>query len=566
LTDIAADSSNRVSTVYESEQNKVVAGFRVTARLASQTVDRVRVEMRNTDTGGSSANLAKYISGASLWFGSTKIATMAVSDADRSTSNDTYTFNFSGINAPIAKDSIGRFYVSVDVNGSLDSNDTTNANWAVVFPDGGVSAGSPDGSSDTYNVGVANIPSSSADTSTVAWGSNVGFTFGKFSANGVKATVGISSDSPAINTVKVETNSTITNNVELLKFTVKATASDLTLRKIPIQITSTGTAAGNGTIAVSSTTVTGTGTHFLTEFAVGDIITDSSSTSKAVTAIASDTSLTVASSGLATGTGAYTQTATVASMINTIKIYKDGQFVDSLDGGAGTAVSGTIQSSGACTTTCGFEFSNLSDPYNKIAADTTSTYTVVVDLKGLTGGNYLSGNILTASFVNGDIQLPANFSIQDVNGDQLVSGSTVRVGSAIGNTQTLLTTGALVTYVSSSYTAYDPGGPTDGTVSLTFTVKAFGDTDVTMSENQGSSETVAAGNNVVSYTVDGAAATGSLITSNTATASGGIFTVSAGDTKTFTLGVKFGVSSGFVRLTINSVDGTTVSNVKTAGF
>jgi hypothetical protein len=34
LTDIATDSTNRVSTVYESEQDKVVGGMRVTARLA----------------------------------------------------------------------------------------------------------------------------------------------------------------------------------------------------------------------------------------------------------------------------------------------------------------------------------------------------------------------------------------------------------------------------------------------------------------------------------------------------------------------------------------------------
>src|SRR6185369_1843376 len=110
----------------------------------------VRVQMRNTATGGSSVTLSKYISSASLWMGSTKLATIAVANADRSTSDDTYTFNFSGLNAMIAQDQIGRFYVSVSANGSLDSNDANNANWAVRFPDGGVSASSPDGSYDTY--------------------------------------------------------------------------------------------------------------------------------------------------------------------------------------------------------------------------------------------------------------------------------------------------------------------------------------------------------------------------------------------------------------------------------
>ncbi len=231
LTDIASDSSNRVSTVYESEQDKVVAGFRATARLADQTVNRIRVQMRNTDTNGSSVSLAKYISGASVWMGSTKLATMAITDADRSTSDDTYTFNFSGLTAKVLKDQIGHFYVSVNANGSLDTNDSTNANWAVVFPDGGVLATSPDGSSDTYNASAGNVGTLS--------GSNVGFTFGKFSANGVKATVGLSSTNPAAAIVGVNATSA-TNNVTLLKFTVKATNSNLTLRKVPVQFVSTG--------------------------------------------------------------------------------------------------------------------------------------------------------------------------------------------------------------------------------------------------------------------------------------------------------------------------------------
>ncbi len=238
LSDIASDSTNRVSTVYESEQDKVVAGFRATARLASQNVTRVRVLMKNTDTAGSSVSLAKYISGASLWFGSTKLATMSVAQADRSSSDDTYTFNFSGLNANIAQDQIGHFYVSVNVNGSLDTGDVStpgSANWAIVFPDGGLSASSPDGSYDTYNAGAGNVPSAST---VLSWGSDVGFTLGKFSANGVKADINLSASNPAATVVAVS-NTAATNGVTLLNFTIKATNSDLTVRRVPISVTST---------------------------------------------------------------------------------------------------------------------------------------------------------------------------------------------------------------------------------------------------------------------------------------------------------------------------------------
>ncbi|MCC7160281.1 peptidoglycan-binding protein [Candidatus Nomurabacteria bacterium] len=409
LTDITGDSTNRVSTVYESETDKVVAGFRVTARLASQTVDRVRVKMRNTDTGSSSANLAKYISSASLWLGSTKLATMSVLDADRSTSNDTYTFNFSGLKALVNKDEIGRFYVSVSANGSLDTTDASNANWAVVFPDGGVSASSPDGSYDTYNVAVGNVPSTSTDTS---WGSNVGFAFGKFSANGVKATVGLSSSNPAAATIAVSSTAA-TNNVTLLKFTVKATNSNLTLRKVPIQVTST--------------------------------------------------------------------TADVASIINTIKLFRGSTQVDSVDGSAIYDVnSGVIDSTDTTSvgTTGGYLFSNLSSPANAINSGETVEYSVVADLKQADGSNYSAGDSLTASLTNADVIVTAGLSVLDANGDQLTAGSTYRVGSAVGEVQTLRVNGVntVMGTPSVSHTENTNGQITSVTYTIPVSVTAFGDT------------------------------------------------------------------------------------------
>lgn len=405
LADIASDSTNRVSTVYESEQDKVVAGFRATARLASQNVNRVRVDFRNTDTGGSSVNLSKYISSASLWYGSTKLATMSVADADRATSTDKYTFNFSGLTANIAKDQIGRFYVSVNVNGSLDSNDATNANWAVAFPDGGVQAVSPDGSTDTYNMSSGNVGSIDATT-------NTGFTFGKFSANGVKATVALSSSNPAAATIPVSSTAA-TNNVTLLKFTVKATNSDLTIKKIPVQVTST--------------------------------------------------------------------TADAASIVNTIKVYNGANLLDSVDGSAIVDVNSSVCDSSDTTsvgTTGCYIFSNLSTPYNKITAGSTVEFTVVADLKKADGSNYSAGDSVTASVVNGDILLTANFSVNDMNGDQLTAGSTYRVGSAVGEMQTLRVNGVntVLGSTSISHTEDQNGNITSVTYTIPVAVTAFGDT------------------------------------------------------------------------------------------
>ncbi len=407
LTDIAADSTNRVTKVYESEQDKVVAGMRMTARLSSQVVNRVRVTMVNTNTSVST-NLAKYISGASLWMGSTKLATMSVAQADRATSSDTFTFNFSGLSANIPQDQIGRFYVSVNANGSLDSTDVASANWTVTFLASGVQAVSPDGSVDTY------------PTTDIA---QTGLTFGKFSSSGVKSEITLATGNPAAATIPVSSTNT-TSGVELLKFKVKAVNSNLTIRKVPVQITiSSGTA--------------------------GDDLED---------------------------------------VVNTVKLMQGGNVVDTVDGSSGyqfTAGSESTSTSGtACTTggsaaddLCTFYFSNLSAPYNAVASGATAEYSVVVDLKSQ--ANYDAGTTITASFPNVDVLSSDDYSVQDMNGDQLTdASSSVRVGSAVGETMTLRVNGVNTVMGTPSYsqTTDTNGLVTSVTYTIPVTVTSFGNT------------------------------------------------------------------------------------------
>lgn len=410
LADQASDSTNRVSTVYESEMDRVIGGFRVTARLADQKVERVQFTLRNTDTS-SSANLAKYISGASLWYGSTKIGSMSVSDASRSNSDDTYTFNFTGLNSVVAKDQIGRFYVSVNVNGSLDSTDTTNSNWTLTFPASSVRATSPNGVYQSY------------DPSTGGAVSFTGIRFGKFSANGVKAEVSLSTNNPKAGVIAVS-NTSATNSQELLRFRIKATNSNLTLRKIPVQVT-----------------------------------------------ITSDTSA-----------------DNVSDILNTLKLMSGSNTVDSVDGSAGYGVSGgAIDTSdtscvAASDDTCGYLFSNLSSPYNTISAGTTAEFSVVADLKQVTG-NYTEGATIVASVANADALLVANFSVQDSNGDQLTAGSTYRTGSGVGEVMTLRVNGVTVVMGTPSYSTTTRGGNGSGasdpvrvTYSIPLTITSFGQT------------------------------------------------------------------------------------------
>jgi hypothetical protein len=486
LADLQTDSANRVSEVFESQQDQVVAGVRATARLADQVVDRVRVTFLNTTPGTSSANLTKYISGASLWFGSTKLATIAVTDADRSTSNDVFTFNFSGLHAVIPRETVGHFYVSVNANGSLDSGNST-ANWTVTFVGGGISASSPDGSFDTY-------PANDLI--------QTGLTFGKFANNGVKATVGLSASSPTAGIITVQ-NTATTNNVTLLKFTVQATNSDLTLRRIPIQISTTGTAVS------------------------------------------------------------------VGNVINTLKLMNGTNVIDSVDGSSGafavTAASGgTVNQGATCGSsatpkTCGYVFSNLSVPGNLITAGTTQEFTIVADIKQQTG-NFAEGDTLLASFTNADAQLATNFSVLDTNGDQLPLGSTFRIGSAVGQIQTLRVNGVSVTMGAATVTTtVDTNGKiTSATWAIPMTATAFGQT-LYMSQNAlaaapaVSSVTTGAGANSFVFALQNstAAATDVIpatltqsLSSSDATVENLAFRLDSGTTKHFTLTVNLSRAPG----------------------
>ncbi len=407
LADLSSDSTGRVSTVYEAEQDKVVAGFRATARLADQNIDRVRVTFLNVGTG--SANLSRYISGASLWLGGTKLATMAIINADRATATDTYTFNFSGLAGKIPRDQIGRFYVSVNANGSLDTADTTGSSWTVKFVAAGVSSSSPDGTYDTYPAGDI---------------TQAGLLFGKFATSGVKAELNLSASNPV--SVSVPVNATaVTNNVEVLKFKIKATNSSLTLRKVPVQIsfTSPTTAANN-----------------------------------------------------------------IVNTINTVRLMQGTNVVDSVDPTASFlftpgAVSTTATPCLAATAAhdfCTFYFSNLSSPYNTVASGTTSEYSIVIDFKAQT--NYDTGSTVTTSIVNLDVLSATpnvNFSVLDMNGDQLpLNNSSIRIGSAVGNIMTLLVNGINVTQGAANITKIsdNAGVITSVTYDIPLTVTAFGQT------------------------------------------------------------------------------------------
>jgi hypothetical protein len=194
----------------------------------------------------------------------------------------------------------------------------------------------------------------------------------------------------------------------------------------------------------------------------------------------------------------------------------------------------------------------LDDTYT-VDADSTDTFRIYATIND-------SDNFTITSVVTGNLKVSLDtttatsiFSPEDSNGDVIPY-----TGSGVGEIQTFMVSGAQVTYVSDSFTAEITGttNPADGTIGLKFKVTAFGDNDIVINEDATGLTSI----------LTGATTPGDkLVTSTDLVADGsGDFTVSAGDSATFTLSQKFTGTNGFVQLELTHVGTTVLTNIKTA--
>lgn len=252
--------------------------------------------------------------------------------------------------------------------------------------------------------------------------------------------------------------------------------------------------------------------------------------------------------------------ATSAQMVDTYYLYNGSDELASTDTtttGFDLDNDGTVEA-GAETTAVVAVF-DLDDTFT-IDADSTETFSVKATMLEVDGVNFTQGDKLAVKL------LPAGIEMENENGDVVTDES----GSATGSEQSFYYDGAVVKYVSESFTAENIADTVDGTISLKFKVTAFGESDVTVLKDQFAAEgTAKATYNLgavagkVGYVLSGENVTDAVISSTDLTDDAGTYTVSAGDEATFTLSVKFNATTGFVNLEIESVDGTVVSNVKT---
>jgi hypothetical protein len=205
-----------------------VLGFEVKADTGSGinlTSLKLKFDHAGTgNVGGSSTHIADYIKGVSVWMGSTKIGSTDIANFAKSNTG-IYEGTIALTGATISTNAVQRFYVSVDANPVIDSGDY-NEFWSTMvtsirFTDG-------TGAIMTYsNSATVNSGTMEKLFKTQSYAT----------ANSIDLKATVSSTNPQESVVLGKKASTYTT--EVLKFTLKAEGSDITVNKIPVLLTST---------------------------------------------------------------------------------------------------------------------------------------------------------------------------------------------------------------------------------------------------------------------------------------------------------------------------------------
>ncbi len=224
VTELSTPTSN--TKIGEGDTNAKVLGIEVEADNNSDlSVTSMKVSFVNGGSGSSKLN--RYAKTVSIWYNDAKVG--SASTDDFSETSGTYSKSISIANAIVKADKVGKFYVAVDAISDIDSGNTGSSNntWTVTL------------NSTRYMDATGAVLTDS--TGSIA---NTAIFDTLSSTNDVEAKVNLASDSVTSKTIKVSTTND-TNQVELMKFTIKAQGSKMVVDQIPVLFTATGTAASD---------------------------------------------------------------------------------------------------------------------------------------------------------------------------------------------------------------------------------------------------------------------------------------------------------------------------------
>jgi peptidoglycan hydrolase-like protein with peptidoglycan-binding domain len=220
ITELSTPSSS--TKVGEGDVNTKVYGVEVEADNNSDlAITSMKITLVNGGSG--SKKLDRYVKNVSIWYDGAKVGSALPSEF--SEDSNTYTKSIALSGAIVRADKIGKFYVAVDAIADIDSGNTgsTNNTWTITL------------ASTRYTDAAGAVI-----TDTTGSLSNT-FIFDTLaSTQDVELKTNLSSSTPVSSTIKVSTTNN-TNQVELMKFTMKAQGSKMVIDQIPVSFTTSHT-------------------------------------------------------------------------------------------------------------------------------------------------------------------------------------------------------------------------------------------------------------------------------------------------------------------------------------
>ena len=237
---VSSYTSGLETNVGEGDSNTKVLGFEIEADAGSD-VAISSVKLSFTNGGSGSKRLTRYASTISVWDqNGNKVGSSSTSDF--SESSNTYSRSIALSNVVIRADQKMRFFVAVSALENIDSADYSADSWTASLD------------SIRFNDASGAILTESA--SPLPLTKTFNFT-SLATANDLELKVGLSSSNLKAQTVKVSTTSN-TNNVELLKFTMKAQGGAMHVDQIPVLFTTSDNdlddVTGNVTLNIDGST------------------------------------------------------------------------------------------------------------------------------------------------------------------------------------------------------------------------------------------------------------------------------------------------------------------------
>ncbi len=414
---VSSYTSGLETNVGEGDNNKKVLGFEIEADAGSDVaINSVKINLENQGSG--SKRLSRYASTVSVWDqNGNKVGSS--NSSDFSESSNVYSRSIALSNVVIRADQKMRFFVAVSALENIDSSDYSSDSWVATL--------------DSVRFNDASGAILTEDT-------NLTKTFNFTSlatANDLELKVNLASSNLKAQTVKVSTT-TQTNDVELLKFTMKAQGGKMHIDQVPVRFT---TSDNNISDVTGNVTLNIGGSEFSES-----VSTTSSST---FTVTFDDLDLDIAEGETLTGT--------VSADINSVSGYTEGTTlyaeipssyvtatsgiwsIDAEDVNGDQLVTGdrtgsaigelmTFRSTGVNVTMGSASYARTTDQNGAV---TSVTYTIPVSVSSFGNTLYMSQNAQLATSVSGSNAFALAFQQSGAaTTDEVISSASIALSSS----------------------------------------------------------------------------------------------------------------------------------------